>query len=89
MHSTTQDRRARITALIAEIAEVEENTLNNEARLREDLGMDSLSSMELLSTLSEELKLDIQMEDAMDIRTVDDACAFIESQYVSQHAELV
>jgi acyl carrier protein len=42
--------------------------------------MDSLGSLELLSTLSEQLRIDLEMEDAMAIVTVDDACAFIERQ---------
>jgi acyl carrier protein len=80
MNPYEQDSRAITLAEIAEIAEVDRSTLRAEDRLREDLGMDSLSSLELLSTLSERLNLDLQIEEAMDIRTVDDACAFVERQ---------
>jgi len=75
---TTPDTRTRIVAAIAKIAEVEPSRVTGAQRLREDLGMDSLGSLELLSLISEELKIDLEMEDAMDIVTVDDACAFIE-----------
>ena len=66
--------------VLAEIAEVDRASLRGGDRLREDLGMDSLSSLELLSTLGERLNLDLQIEDAMDIRTVDDACDFVERE---------
>lgn len=70
--------------VLAEIAEVERSSLRGDDRLREDLGMDSLSSLELLSTLGEKLDLDLEVEEAMGIRTVDDACAFVERQCRAQ-----
>lgn len=73
-----QEVRRSTLGIVAEIAEVEQTKLQGSDRLREDLGMDSLSSLELLSSLSEKLCIDLQIEEAMDIRTVDDACAFVE-----------
>jgi acyl carrier protein len=67
--------------LIAEIAEAQESTIRDDQRLREDLGLDSLQSLELLSTIGEALKIDLDVEEAMAIRTVEDACAFVERQY--------
>jgi acyl carrier protein len=70
--------RARVVAAIAEILEIEPSCVAGTQRLREDLGMDSLGSLELLSTIGEELRIDLEMEDAMGIVTVDDACTFVE-----------
>jgi acyl carrier protein len=70
--------RTRVIATIADILEIDPATIAGDLRLREDLGMDSLGSLELLSTISEELRLDLEMEDAMEIVTVADACAFVE-----------
>jgi acyl carrier protein len=70
--------RARVVATIAEILEIDPSRVAGAQRLREDLGMDSLGSLELLSTISEALRIDLEMEDAMGIVTVDDACAFVE-----------
>ena len=79
-------RRQRLTALVAEILELDDpSSIRPTDRLREDLGMDSLGSLELLSTISEELKLDLEMEEAMGISTVEEAFAFIERNYVQQH----
>jgi acyl carrier protein len=78
------DPRTSTLSILAEIAEVDVQKLRGTDRLREDLGMDSLSSLELISSLGDELRLDLQIEDAMDIRTVEDACAFVERQCSSQ-----
>jgi acyl carrier protein len=78
------DPRDVALSVLAEIAEVKRSELRGEDRLREDLGMDSLSSLELLSSLGEKLSIDLEIEEAMDIRTVDDACAFVEKQCRAQ-----
>lgn len=72
-----EQMRARMVALMAEILEIDGATIRGDQRLREDLGMDSLGSLELLSRIGEELQIDLAMEDAMGIVTVDDACAFV------------
>ncbi len=72
--------RPRMRALIAEILEIDEAKIDAKSRLREDLGMDSLGSLEMLSTISEQLDIHLEIEDAMDIVTFDDACAFVERQ---------
>jgi len=88
MSSDQAKRRERIIELIAEILELDDaNSIKPTDRLREDLGMDSLGSLELLSTISEELKLDLEMEDAMDISTVDEACEFVERNYLEQSGQ--
>lgn len=84
MDRDERDTREIALTVLAEIAEVERGSLRGDDRLREDLGMDSLSSLELLSTLGEKLDLDLEVEEAMDIRTVDDACAFVERQCRAQ-----
>lgn len=78
----------RIPELIAEILEIDRETISSETRLREDLGMDSLQSLEMLSTLSEELRINLEMEEALEIETVDDACAFVARNLREQRATL-
>ncbi len=70
--------RERLTALVAEILEIDQSVIKGNSRLREDLGMDSLGSLELLSSISEQLGLHLELDDAMDIVTLDDVCAFVE-----------
>lgn len=83
METRTEDPRALALALIAEILEFEVSAVRGSDRLREDLGMDSLGSLELLSSIGQELKLEIELEDAVDLRTVDDACDFVEQRYAA------
>ncbi len=77
--------RTKVIALIAEIREVDTATIRGDSRLREDLGMDSLNSLELLSGLGEQFKLDLPIEDALALVTVDDACVFVMSAWRAQH----
>jgi acyl carrier protein len=81
-------RRERLIALVADILEIDDpSSIRPSDRLREDLGMDSLGSLELLSTISEELRIDLEMEEAMGISTVEEAFAFIERNYSEQHVQ--
>lgn len=73
----SNDPRDLTIGLIAEILEIDPATIRGTDRLREDLGMDSLGSLELLSSIGAELNIDLEVEEAMDIQTVDDACAFV------------
>jgi acyl carrier protein len=63
----------RVIELIAQLSSVKKAEIKPGDRLRDDLGMDSVSSMELLSLLAEELALDIPVEEAMAITTVQGA----------------
>ena len=87
--TTDHRHRDRIIAVMAEILEIDSSTIHGAQRLREDLGMDSLGSLEMLSVISSELKLELQMEDAFEIQTVDDACAFVERHFAEQHGGVV
>ena len=78
-------RRERTRHILAEIAEREVHHVRESDRLREDLGLDSLQSLELLSTVSEELRIDLPMEDAIELRTVGDACDFVERAWSAAH----
>ncbi len=63
---------ARIIRMICEVVPVKPEAVRPTDRLREDLGMDSVASMELLSMLAEQLDLDVGVEDAAHVRTVAD-----------------
>ncbi|MBE2252890.1 MAG: acyl carrier protein [Myxococcus sp.] len=66
----TTDIDARVIHLIAQLVPVKEKDIKPEQRLRDDLGMDSVSSMELLSMLAEDFELDVGIEDVADVHTV-------------------
>ena len=82
--NTATSRRTLTIALLGEILETDPATLRPGDRLRDDLGLDSLQSLELLSRLAEELRIDLPMEEALELRTVDDACRFVETAWRAQ-----
>lgn len=72
---TDRSLDAKIISLIAQLSTVKEADIKPHHRLREDLGLDSVCSMELLSMLAEELNLDVSLEEAVRVGTVQGAIA--------------
>ncbi len=70
---------ADLYALLAKLAELDVSQIKPSDLLREDLGLDSLKSMELLSRISEQYDIDVDLEDLIEIDTVDDIVKFLES----------
>lgn len=77
MNAMSETTRERVIALTARILKLDPKSIRGEDKLREDLGMDSLASLELLSCISDELDLDFELDEAMQMQTVDDACEFV------------
>jgi acyl carrier protein len=65
--------------IIAKELEVSAEQLKPEAKFIEDLGADSLDTVELVMALEEEFGLDIPDEDADKLRTVGDALEYLRS----------
>ncbi len=72
--SETIEEQFRIDLLdiLSKLVGLEPDKIKNADRLREDLGLDSLQSMELLSRISDKYELDLEVEDVMNVVTVDD-----------------
>ena len=66
---------SRMMELIAEVSVMKVTQIRPEHRLREDLGMDSVCSLELISMMAEEFGLDISVEEASSVGTVAGAIA--------------
>ena len=71
---TVSEQQIRIDLLdiLTKLAGVNPAQIKDSDRLREDLGLDSLQSMELLSRISDRYELDLEVEDVMDVQTVGD-----------------
>ena len=69
----------RVTAIITDKLGVEESQVTPEASFTNDLGADSLDTVELIMELEKEFDLQIPDEEAEKIVTVGDAIAFIEN----------
>jgi acyl carrier protein len=70
---------ARVKKVIAEKLGVDEATIKNEASFVDDLGADSLDTVELVMALEEEFNCQIPDEDAEKISTVQLAIDYVKS----------
>jgi acyl carrier protein len=69
----------RVKKIIAEQLGVEEDEVTPEASFVEDLGADSLDTVELVMALEEEFETEIPDEDAEKITTVQQAIDYVTS----------
>jgi acyl carrier protein len=60
----------RVLDMLATLCTVPRAEIREEHRLREDLGMDSVGSIELLSMLAEEFDLEVEMGEVAAVRDV-------------------
>ncbi len=67
----------RIKQIVAEQLGVEEDQVTTEASFMDDLGADSLDTVELVMALEEEFDIEISDEDAEKIQTVQNAIDYI------------
>jgi acyl carrier protein len=68
----------KIKSIIVEQLGVDESEVTQEAHFIDDLGADSLDTVELVMALEEEFGIEISDEDAEKIQTVGDVTKFID-----------
>jgi acyl carrier protein len=71
----------RVKKIIVEQLSVKEEQVKNDSKFVEDLGADSLDTVELVMQLEEEFECDIPDEKAAEIATVQDVI-----DYVNEHS---
>ncbi|MBT3173702.1 MAG: acyl carrier protein [Lentimicrobiaceae bacterium] len=72
------DVRAKVVSIIVDKLGVEESEVTNEASFTNDLGADSLDTVELIMEFEKEFNLSIPDEEAEKIETVGNAVTYIE-----------
>ena len=70
---------SRVKAIIVDKLSVEETEVTNEASFTNDLGADSLDTVELIMEFEKEFGISIPDDQAEKITTVGDAVAYIEA----------
>lgn len=68
----------KIKEIISAQLDVEAESITLETRFQEDLEADSLDLFQIINDIEDEF--DIKIEDAEDIKTVEDAVKFVENQ---------
>ncbi|MBT8274773.1 MAG: acyl carrier protein [Bacteroidia bacterium] len=74
------DIASRVKAIIVDKLGVDENEVVNEASFTNDLGADSLDTVELIMEFEKEFDISIPDEQAENIQTVGQAVEYLESQ---------
>ena len=72
------DIASRVKAIIVDKLGVDENEVTNEASFTNDLGADSLDTVELIMEFEKEFNLGIPVDQAESISTVGEAVKYIE-----------
>ncbi len=72
------DTASRVTAIIVDKLGVEESEVNSEASFTNDLGADSLDTVELIMEFEKEFDIQIPDDQAENIGTVGQAVSYIE-----------
>ena len=78
----TKDVASIVKKMVVDHLGVEESKVNDEANFIDDLGADSLDTVELVMAFEEEFGSEISDSEAEKILTVGDAIKFIESKSV-------
>jgi len=72
-----QDTEAKVKSIIVDKLGVDESEVVNEANFTNDLGADSLDTVELIMEFEKEFDVSIPDEDAENIATVGDAVNYL------------
>ena len=76
----SQDVEAKIKAIIVDKLGVDESEVVSDANFTNDLGADSLDTVELIMEFEKEFDISIPDEDAENIATVGDAVKYIQGK---------
>ena len=70
MTAPTLEIEDRVRQMIREVTAIPVHKIELHHHLREDLGMDSVRAMELISVLDEELDVEVDLDEALAVQTV-------------------
>ncbi len=76
----SKDIEVKVKAIIVDKLGVDESEVNNEANFTNDLGADSLDTVELIMEFEKEFDISIPDEDAENIATVGDAIDYLKGK---------
>jgi acyl carrier protein len=72
------DVEKRVKEVVARTLKVDAARIAGEARFVEDLGAESIQSVELVAAFEEEFDIEMDEEEALEVKTVGTAIEFIE-----------
>ena len=78
------DTLERIKKVTAEVLKIDVATISEESRFAEDLGAESIQSVELVASFEEEFDIEMDEDKALGVKSVKDAVTFIDSALAEQ-----
>ena len=75
---TIEEIKEKVTAFLVEELEIEEDKISGGARLKEDMGIDSLEVVDVVVLVEDEFGYKMKPEDFRTLITLDDFCQFIQ-----------
>jgi len=82
----SNDIAARVKKVTAVLLKVDESAIGDSSRFVEDLGAASIQSIELVAAFEEEFDIEMDEDEALAVKTVGDAVAFIGKTVAEQKA---
>jgi len=74
------DIRSRVINVVAEALKIEALRIDDESRFVEDLGAESMQSVEMIAAFEEEFDIEMDEQESLDVKTVGKAVEFIARQ---------
>jgi acyl carrier protein len=71
---------AKIIPVFQEVLEIEKDKIKPESKITEDLGADSLDTVELTMALEEAFSIEITDEDAEKMQTIEDVIVYLHNR---------
>lgn len=75
-----EEIKEKVTTFLVEELEIDESKIQDQARLKEDLGIDSLEVVDVVVLVEEEFGFKMKPEDFKQIQTLDQFCQFIQEK---------
>jgi len=73
------DTIERVKSITANILKIDQSKIEEESRFVEDLGAESIQSIEMIASFEEEFDIEMEEDDALKVKTVKDAADFIDA----------
>lgn len=74
----------RVKRVVAEVLKIEADSIGGNARFVEDLGAQSIQSIELVAAFEEEFDIEMDSDEALAVKTVSGAVRFISEAIEAQ-----
>jgi len=79
--ATTMERVKKVTA---EVLKIDPKTIKDTSRFVEDLGAESVQSIELVAAFEEEFEIEMDEDAALSVKNISDATQFIDKVIAGQ-----